>query len=276
MGNLEKAQEINRIILKKIHEVCKKNEVTYFLDSGALIGAVRHKGFIPWDDDVDVAFTRDEYEKFLAIPESEWGPEFQVVTYDRTAPGGFFDFVTRVIYLGDTVPTKCYQKAGSRLDKICENRVAVDCLVMDSAYDSNLRQKLLRGRLFFIYGQLMGHREYIDYSEYSLIQKFVIYILSHIGRHRSLENLYGKYEKVSRSVPSDTKHMYYSNYPMHLIWVRLEKDWFKGTVQLPIGEEWYDAPMGFHKVLKAQYNDYMSLPEEEKRVPQHIVIGEEQ
>lgn len=63
MTNLEKAHKINRILMRKLHSVCEEYGVTYFYDSGALIGAVRHHDFIPWDDDIDVAFTREEYNK---------------------------------------------------------------------------------------------------------------------------------------------------------------------------------------------------------------------
>ena len=55
MTNLEKAHKINRILMRKLHSVCEEYGVTYFYDSGALIGAVRHHDFIPWDDDIDVA-----------------------------------------------------------------------------------------------------------------------------------------------------------------------------------------------------------------------------
>lgn len=271
MSNIEKAHGINKIALKKIHNICKKYGITYYLDSGALIGAVRHKSLIPWDDDVDIAFTRAEFEKFLAVPKEEWGQDFEVVPYEQVAPGAFFDMVTRVIYHGETVPTRCYDKAGSKLNKAYADKVAIDCLIMEPAYDSPLKQKILLYRLMGVYGQLMGHREYIDYSEYGFLQRIVIWVLSKIGRLRSLDKLYASYERISRSVPAKSRHMYYTNYPIHLMWVYLEKQWFDSTVQLQIDDEYYDAPVDYDKVLRAQYNNYMELPPKEARVPQHII-----
>ena len=69
--DLTKVHEINLKILKEIDRICRKYKIKYMLDGGTLLGAVRHKGFIPWDDDADIAFTRNNYEAFLKVVRRE-------------------------------------------------------------------------------------------------------------------------------------------------------------------------------------------------------------
>lgn len=65
--DLRKLQEIELEILKAVDNLCQKESITYFLDSGTALGAIRHKGFIPWDDDIDIAMLRGDYERFLKV-----------------------------------------------------------------------------------------------------------------------------------------------------------------------------------------------------------------
>lgn len=275
MTNLEKAHELNRILMRKLHAVCKEYNITYYYDSGSLIGAVRHHSFIPWDDDIDVAFMRKEYEKLLALPKEVWGEDFALISSRKLVPGGFLDFSTRLVYLKESIPLKSYDKAMEKCAPEYVNKMALDCFIIDSAYDNRWLHTLLRLRLTAVYGQAMGHRDYIDYSEYGAVQKAVIFVLSHIGKHRSLDKIFARYDKVSRSVKKETRHIYYSNYPIKDMHVCCERAWYDGVVPVQVDEDWFDAPKQYHEVLTAIYGDYMQLPPEETRVPMHIMPEEE-
>src|SRR5438034_296812 len=70
-NRLKQCQSVMLRMLKILDYLCTKHEISYFLNGGTLLGAIRHKGFIPWDDDLDIGMTRDNYEKFIqfAVPE---------------------------------------------------------------------------------------------------------------------------------------------------------------------------------------------------------------
>ena len=98
---LKKLQKIELEMLIEIDRICKKNQIKYTLIGGSLLGAVRHKGFIPWDDDMDLNMPRADYEKLMEVFESELGDR-----YDLLAPGykvGANCFLMRIMKKGTTL-----------------------------------------------------------------------------------------------------------------------------------------------------------------------------
>lgn len=273
-SQLEKAHRLNHILLDKLDDVCRKYHITYFLDSGSLIGAVRHKSFIPWDDDVDIAFHREEYNKLLNVPKEEWGDDFCLIGASEITPGGFHDFMPHLVYLKEEIPLKSYSKTREKCDKRYLDRMIMDIILIDNAYDSAFMQKILNYRLILLYGQAMGYRDYIDYSSYGLIQKIIIYICSHIGRMRKLWKIYRDYDRVSQSVKKKYSYVYQCNCTIPYLHNRYERAWFERVVSLLIDEKEYDAPAGYHEILTKMYGNYMQLPPEDKRVPVHIANWE--
>lgn len=274
--NLKRAQGLNRIIMRKLHQVCHDNNIQYFYDAGSLLGAIRHKSFIPWDDDVDVVFLRPEYEKLLALPREVWGDDFELVSYQQLCPDGFLDFVTRLVYLKEEIELKSYDKVKSKCNPKYMNRMEVDCFVLDGAYDSSFKQKLLRLRMTAVYGQAMGHRDYIDYSEYGFAQKMVIGVLSAIGRFRSLDKLRKKYDRLSQSAGNNTNKVFYTNGLLSRLHITLNREWYGSTTPVTVDEDTFDGPVGYDNILTTIYGDYMTLPPEKDRVAIHIISDKEE
>lgn len=71
-AEMKKIWAVELDLLHELDRVCRKNDITYYVDSGTLLGAIRHKGFIPWDDDADVIITRKEYERLCAVAQREF------------------------------------------------------------------------------------------------------------------------------------------------------------------------------------------------------------
>ena len=87
-------EELKRIqigILKHLDAFCKENNLTYFMCGGTLLGAVRHKGFIPWDDDIDIMMKREDYDKLIALYPKNDNSNFKLFSYelDKSFPYPF-------------------------------------------------------------------------------------------------------------------------------------------------------------------------------------------
>ena len=92
VGVLASIQNINARILEEVDRVCKENNLTYWLSFGTLLGAVRHKGYIPWDDDIDVVMVREDYDRFIEIfKKSTKNPNYTAELYSH--PEGIFNLL---------------------------------------------------------------------------------------------------------------------------------------------------------------------------------------
>ena len=110
-----------------------------------------------------------EFKKLKEVPKEAWGEDFELVEVKDLVKDAFFDFPARLVYLGESVPLQSYDKVKGHVVKKYEDKMVLDCFILDNAYDSAFKQLILRMRLTFIYGQCMGHRDSIDYSEFGTI-----------------------------------------------------------------------------------------------------------
>ena len=125
---LRKLQDVEMEIYKKFVQICERHGFTYFALYGTMLGAIRHKGIIPWDDDIDVGMPRKDYEAFLKIAEEEMGAEYQLMNADISLE---YPFVTsRVMKRGTEFRTlsmkNCKCDLGIFLDVFCIDNMADD------------------------------------------------------------------------------------------------------------------------------------------------------
>ena len=128
---LDKIHRTEMDIMREIDRICRKHNLTYFLSCGTLLGVVRHKGFIPWDDDMDIDMTRENYDKFIAACKTGLNPEFRLQTWitDPNYHNGF----AKILLKG----TCAIEKRGETT--LCEKGVFVDIFPWDNIYMHNRR-----------------------------------------------------------------------------------------------------------------------------------------
>ena len=269
--DLKAVHQANLRILKEIDRICRSHGIRYFADSGTLLGAVRHKGFIPWDDDADVAFTRENYEAFARVVRDELPEGMEFLEPSQIGDGkAFFDFTPRILYLNSRTHEDSREMAfyGGKL-----NHLYVDIFIQDELPEGKLQAAWTRLKNTMIYGLAMGHRFRLDFSKYSPLQKCVVAVLSAAGRLLPMPVICRMERRAElRHNTGKSRLRYYSNYQPDYLYVTLKKEWNEETVDLDFEDMKLMAPKNWHQVLTCIYGDYRKLPPPEKRVPTHSTM----
>lgn len=269
--DLKAVHQANLRILKEIDRICRSHGIRYFADSGTLLGAVRHKGFIPWDDDADVAFTRENYEAFARVVRDELPEGMEFLEPSQIGDGkAFFDFTPRILYLNSRTHEDSREMAfyGGKL-----NHLYVDIFIQDELPEGKLQAAWTRLKNTMIYGLAMGHRFRLDFSKYSPLQKCVVAVLSAAGRLLPMPVICRMERRAAlRHNTGKSRLRYYSNYQPDYLYVTLKKEWNEETVDLDFEDMKLMAPKNWHQVLTCIYGDYRKLPPPEKRVPTHSTM----
>jgi lipopolysaccharide cholinephosphotransferase len=234
---LRQCQLVMLRMLKIFDWLCVKHDIKYFLTGGSLLGAVRHKGFIPWDDDLDVAILRDEYEKFIkyAAPELPYDIFFQTPQTDKFyPPNSHVEARLRDKY-------SSYTHVGSHKRKWHEG-FQIDIFVYDRAYLPHN---------FFVITQ----------------NKFLMKLHDNQKRAAVLK-------AISRFTPLPL--VYSSNFLQYYSELKngtyvKQKECAK-LIRMKFEDTEVYVPQGYDSYLRRQYGDYMQLPPVEKRVSNHDVV----
>lgn len=264
---LEKIHSISLDMLSHFDKLSRKYGFKYCLACGALLGAIRHKGFIPWDNDIDIWITREDFQKFYAHKE-ELPQEYQLVMPTVHGNKKYLDCVPRLNYRDMYIkmdPQTCrfYNNRNNRLD--------LDMFFLDKTY-SDYRGKLQRLELAVLYALLNGYRENHLYRELTLkyppLFKVAGSIARTLGRIFPLTWLRHRVESVSTryNERNDTDAFFASNDGAALGKIVPAK-YVSETCYVPFEGINAPIPKEADKVLKIWFGDYMKLPPEEQRIP---------
>ncbi len=265
---INKIHDINYKTLRMFDSICKANDIPYFLDSGTLLGAVRHQDFIPWDDDLDVAVFACDFPRLKSALTEQLPPEYEYVEY-TVHNGYFYDFINRISVKGSRLkelePGNPYSNA---------NSLGLDIFVLESAPDNAFLRSLRIAVRKLVYAFAMGHRWKLNYKNKTVLERFVLSILSSVGWLIPLKWLFQFQEYLVNPKPENEKGFLIGvNYIFPELSCTYKKEWYNQSCNVQIRDLVLPAPVGYDSVLKTMYGDYMQLPPEEKRVPQHIQDG---
>lgn len=272
----EYLDHIHRILytlLAEVDRICRKYELHYFLVFGGLLGALRHGEIIPWDDDIDIAMTRKDFERFKRIAPEELGTDFAFLDCADIGKGAFLDFLCRILYQKERVPVNVFRKVSGRCRKEIENHLALDIYILDNASDHAYVHKLQMLMIRGIYGLGMGHRTYLHKEEYARRDRMTrvsVRLLPAIGKLLPLQWIFWLHDRVSTMVGGEeTRDYFMSNGFLPFIHTRYARAWFAESSTVKLGDMEVSAPADVKAYLKRAYYDYYHYPPVNKRVPEH-------
>ena len=232
-------------LLVEFDHVCKKNNLKYFIDGGTLLGAVRHQGFIPWDDDVDVIMLREDYDKLVRIGNKEFKHPyfFQSAYSDRGYTRGHSQ-------LRNSLTCGALKKEAKR-DHFNQG-MFLDIFVLDGLPEReeelDKQFKMLRNYMFQM-KKIFYPQAYGNYPKYILK-----WLRKEVYLHTNLlSGLYKKFEKCAKAY-GDSEDVYLITfYEKREQIKRFKKEWYSEVIYMPFEMLKCPVPVGYKNILEGYY-----------------------
>ena len=252
-------------VLKKVMEICETNNIHWFVGYGACIGAIRHQGCIPWDNDIDVCIPRPDYDRFVEICKKTELGDFELATPET--PGNF----VHIVRMYDKNTTMYFMTSSHHVGGIF-----IDIFPIDGASDGNVESNLRCSH----YWIQISYRSRLYYSMsylWNLIKKGNIRVSSLI----IFTSLFRKpLQKLSLKMIEKTIRKYsyeQSEYCMFYDIISgmknvIPKEWSEETVWVPFEDTQVRIPKFYHEYLTQIYGDYMTPPPDDKKDDRHVVL----
>ena len=256
---LNQLHSVEAELLKESVRIFNDNDISYYVIGGTLLGAVRHKGFIPWDDDIDIAVPRNDYVRLISIMQD---------TENRVVGMHYYKTEPELYYYPVRLYHRQYAIKDPR-DKERDSNPWIDILPIDGLPDGYIRRKIFKMRMMY-YRFLLG----LHYSgnlrdiRRSLPERIVIRFaqITGIGRRVDPTKVKDRIDRLLSSNPSD--ECAYKGTCMGAYFFRefVPAEYFGNGTDVTFEGMTVRGPEQTDKYLRHMYGDYMQLPPEEERV----------
>lgn len=247
-------------VLEQIDRICTRHDITYFADWGTILGAVRHGGYIPWDDDLDICMKRADYEKFRQVADAELPPEFVIHDYERKE--NHWLFCARVVSRNQI----CFEEEHLKKYHNFPYIASVDIFIKDYLYRDPEQEKkrceeilkILAVADGIVEGRLIGEARQQRLQELAEIYHTDF---SHLADNRQLGvALYRLAEQQMARVPESESDAIEQIFPWGLKGAKgLPKEYYDHGVRLPFEHTTIPVQRFYDQILKNRYGDYLQI-----------------
>lgn len=248
-------------VLAEIDRVCKKHNIQYFADWGTLLGAVRHGGYIPWDDDLDIVMKRADYERFMTVARFDMEEGFDVQNFRNQKD--YWLFMGKVVGKNHF----CFEKEHLRRFHNFPYIACVDIFVLDYVYREPKREEERRTLCKY----MLGVADAIVEGRLQGIEKEKRLCTVEEMYGRRLERfsdpvemgryLYGEIEKIFARVPEMEADTLTQLFPWGLkgSGLHFPKEYYAEAIYLPFEHTTMPVPAVYDRMLRQRYGDYMKV-----------------
>lgn len=267
--DIRDVQLVELEILLKFDRICRKHNLQYQLFAGTLLGAIRHKGFIPWDDDIDVCMLRKDYDKFIGVCNEDLDKKKYFLQTCFSDPRAIVQFA-KLRKNNTTFINKIDN------DKSTHTGIYIDIFPLDNVKPGTMAgifQLFLFKFLYALTTSTVRERVLRAHNKITVITRYLMYLVMKIIPKRCVDKAIQKVMVMFKG--DDTK------YVCHLTngitrerfnrYLR-ESSKFYDIVEWEFEGYLFPVPANYHDVLTRNFGDYMTLPPEDKRFPHHGII----
>lgn len=255
INDLREVQLIELDILVEFDKFCKKNDLKYSLYAGSLIGAVRHKGFIPWDDDIDLAMLREDYERFISIVTTK---PFINENLEVCIPQQTKNYIQPFLKIVDN---RTYVIESKKYSRKYDKGIYIDIFPFDYGFEQYEKCKEIIDRQQYYAKRLVRSSGVMQKSPFKTLCKIL---------YNSFQFLIGRGTKYWSKKCASIDRLPPSKYIGNLIWPSsygniLNTEYTNNYIELEFEDKKFKAFRDYDLILKSMYGDYMKIPNENER-----------
>ena len=251
-------------MLVTFDKFCKENGLRYYLSGGTLLGAIRHQGFIPWDDDIDVNMPRPDCEKLMKLSGGRIGP---YILNPPNSSKSYHAYHWKLYDESILVGKRHAYDIGNRVYPIF-----IDIFPIEGLPDTE-KKNAAHYRRIFVWKKLFNCVGGKPFKNKSLIKKLVYGLAWPIAKLFGTERLFNKVIETAKTYPFDeSDYIGVMMTNVHTTEERVVKEEYLPVVDVKFEGHTFPAPAGYDTYLRQLYGDYMQLPPEEKRVSHHKLV----